>query len=276
MIDNSPFQFDRIGYWSEVKLDIVQEYAKAYSRLLSARTKPSLYHIYVDAFAGAGVHLSKTSGQVIEGSPLNALSVDPPFREYHFIDLDGEKILHLRSLVGQRENVYFYEGDCNKVLLDNILPRCRYKDYRRALWLLDPYGIHLNWPVIERAGRERSVDIFLNFPVMDMNRNVLWRNRAKVSLRDAERMNAFWGDESWEQAAYSPDLFGYSEKTHISGVVDAFRKRLLEVAGFTNVPEPIPMRNTNGAILYYLFFASQKPVAQKIVRDIFKKYKNRR
>ena len=35
------------------------------------------------------------------------------------------------------------------------------------------------------------------------------------------------------------------------------------------------MRNTCGAVVYYLFFASQKPVAQKIVTSIFKKYRDR-
>ncbi len=35
------------------------------------------------------------------------------------------------------------------------------------------------------------------------------------------------------------------------------------------LPEPIPMRNSNGAIVYYLFFAAQQPVAANIVTDIF-------
>jgi hypothetical protein len=58
-------------------------------------------------------------------------------------------------------------------------------------------------------------------------------------------------------------------------ITHAFRKRLIEVAGFQRVPEPMPMRNSKGAVIYYLFFASQKPVAEKIVRDVFTKYKNR-
>ena len=29
-----------IGYWSEVKLDILQDYASAYSRILAAQTSP--------------------------------------------------------------------------------------------------------------------------------------------------------------------------------------------------------------------------------------------
>ena len=44
---------------------------------------------------------------------------------------------------------------------------------------------------------------------------------------------------------------------------------------FKNVPEPIPMRNSTGATVYYLFFASAKAVAQNIVSDIFNKYRDR-
>jgi three-Cys-motif partner protein len=83
--------FDEIGYWSEIKLDIVKDYTSAYSRILTAQRKPSLYHVYVDAFAGAGVHISKTTGKFIPGSPINALLVQPPFREYHLIDIDRQK-----------------------------------------------------------------------------------------------------------------------------------------------------------------------------------------
>ncbi len=33
------------------------------------------------------------------------------------------------------------------------------------------------------------------------------------------------------------------------------------------------MRNSTKAVIYYLFFASQKPVAEKIIGDIFSKYR---
>ena len=55
----------------------------------------------------------------------------------------------------------------------------------------------------------------------------------------------------------------------------AFERRLRQVAGFEYVANPIPMQNTKGVILYYLFFASQKPVAKKIVDAIFDKYRGR-
>jgi three-Cys-motif partner protein len=270
-------KFDEIGYWSEIKLDIVKEYAAAYSRILSAQKSPTLYHIYIDAFAGAGLHISKSTGDFIPGSPLNALLIEPPFKEYHLIDLDSKKIDSLRRIAAPYANVIVHEGDCNDLLLKDVFPRAKFSDYRRALCLVDPYGLHLNWEVMLTAGQMKSIEIFLNFPIMDMNMNVLKKDPGKVDPQQASRMTAFWGDESWRQAAYDTtgNLFGMEEKANNDTVAEAFRQRLKKVAGFQYVPEPIPMRNNKGAMVYYLFFASQKPVATDIVRAIFNKYRNK-
>lgn len=266
---------DEIGYWSEIKLDILSEYASAYSRILNA--KKGLSYIYIDGFAGAGIHISRSSSELVPGSPSLALKVDPPFHEYHFIDLDGERAENLRKIAGTRKNVFVYEGDCNKILLEQVFPRVRWEDYRRALCIIDPYGLHLNWEVMKKAGTMKTMDIFLNFPVADINRNILWLNPARVDSRDIERMNRFWGDGSWRDIAYksTPTLFGDEEliKQDTKIVVEAFRKRLKTIGGFEYVPEPMPMVNKKGAVVYYLFFASQKAVAQDIIRYIFNKYR---
>ncbi len=266
--------FDEIGYWSEIKLEIIRDYASAYSRILNANRLP---HIYVDAFSGAGQHISRTTGEFVPGSPLNALNVQPPFREYHFIDLNPAKVQHLHGLVGPRREVRIYEGDCNKVLIGDIFPTLKFESYRRALCLLDPYGLHLEWEVIFQAGQLRTIDMFLNFPVMDINRNALWRNPDRVSREQRARMNSFWGDESWRDIGYeqTPGLFGtMEEKVSNAQFAEAFRIRLLKVAGFKRVPPPLPMRSGN-AIVYYLFFASQVDTAERIVIDIFNKYRDR-
>ena len=272
-------KFDEIGYWSEVKLDIIRKYASAYTTILSQKARLSFS--YVDGFAGMGVHVAKETGDYVAGSPLNALKIDPPFSEYFLVDLDGDKVDQLRGLpqVRGRSNVHIIHGDCNRVLLEDVFPRVRYEDYRRGLCLLDPYGLHLDWEVIRRAGEMGSIEIFLNFPIMDMNRNALWRRPEQASAAGIARLTAFWGDDSWRDAAYRKEatLFGDQDvKLENHDVVEAFRKRLREVAGFRQVLEPMPMRNSNNAVVYYLFFAGQKSVASKIVKDIFAGYRNRR
>jgi len=166
------FKFDEIGYWSEIKLEIINDYAKEYMKILSKQN--FLKPIYVDAFSGAGKHLSKVSKKEISGSPQNALAISPPFKEYHFIDMNAAKLDYLKESVEDRDSVSFYKGDCNQVLIEKIFPTITYKDYKRALCLLDPYGLQLDWKVIQQAGKSGVMEIFLNFPVLDMQRNVIW------------------------------------------------------------------------------------------------------
>jgi len=267
-------QFDEIGVWSEIKLEILKKYAVAYSTIFAAQTGVSLFHVYIDAFAGAGQHISKATQEFVPGSPLNALAVQPQFREFHLIDIAPEKIEHLQDLIGPRKDVFIYQGDCNEILLKDVFPRVRYEQYRRGLCVLDPYGLHLDWKVISTAGHMKSLDLFLNFPVQDMNRNVFWRNPEGVDETQVQRMNLFWGDESWREIVYETkwNLFGIPEKEPNEIIAEAFRRRLKEVAGFDRIPEPLPMENSKGAVLYYLFFASQNKTAEKIAREIFAKY----
>ena len=250
-------KFDKIGYWSEVKLEIVRSYALEYSKILTGQSRRIRGHLYIDAFAGTGVHISKTTGEMVQGSPLNALAIKPPFSEYHLVDLDDEKVANLRVVTADNPRVTVHEGDCNAILVNSVFPRAKFENYKRALCLLDPYGLHLNWDV--------------------MNMNVFWHDSSKVAADQVERMNRFWGDNSWKSAAYSTEwnLFHFEEKQPNEVIAKAFKERLKKVAGFKFVPDPMPMRNTKGAIVYYLYFASPNATGDKIVRHIFDSFRNR-
>jgi three-Cys-motif partner protein len=219
---------------------------------------------------------------VVAGTPIVALQVDPPFRHHYFIDLAPLKVGNLKGLIGDRPDVDVLEGDCNRILLDKVFPNIRYEDYRRGLCLLDPYGLHLNWEVVQTAGQMGSLEVFINFPVADMNRNVLWLDPEGVDPEDVARMTAFWGDDSWRRVAYSVaaqgDLFREPalEKTaQNEAMAEAYPQRLIQVAGFSYVPPPLPMRNTKNAIVYYLFFASRNNAGGEIVKEIFDSYREK-
>jgi len=269
-------KLDEIGIWSEIKIAILREYACAFTSIL--KTKAWCRGCcYVDAFAGAGLHISKTTREMVPGSPLNALLVEPRFDRVILIDLDAKKVDSLMMLCGHDERVEILSGDCNEVLLDKVAPSLSYASYWRGLCVLDPYGIHgksLHWRTIKQLADLRSVDIFLNFPLMDINRNTLRSRLANADDADVVAFNAFWGGDDWIDLMYQSDLFGDLDKIgNNEKLATAFQKRLKTVAGFEFVPEPIMMRNSKGGPLYFLYFASHQSVAQKVVLDIFKKYR---
>lgn len=270
------FDFDEIGPWSEVKLDIMRKYAGPYSKILKSHGfRPG----YIDAFSGPGLHVRKQDKQEVLGSPLVALSVDPPFGEYHFIDLDGEKVQFLRDRVGSRDDVSFYTGDSNRILLQFILPRFSYQQRTRALCLLDPYKLTLDWEVVAQAGKSRAVEVVINFPIMHMNRNCKKEHVAEILPGELAAMDTFWGDRSWHPAMFRDtgqmDMFGETDfaKQENRDLVNAFCDRLRKVAGFGFVADPLPMRIPTGGVVYYLIFASPNATGWKIVQDIYRNYR---
>ncbi|MEO5960658.1 MAG: three-Cys-motif partner protein TcmP [Opitutaceae bacterium] len=288
--DENHDDLDKIGDWSVDKLEILKAYAEQYSLILksqvTAKGDSRRFHFgYIDGFAEAGEHVHKDTGKIIPGSPLNAL--DQSFDEYHFIDLDPQRVARLKEKCSGVANAFVHHGDCNAVLLDTVFPRFKYENYRRALCFLDPYGMHLQWKVLATAGQMKTTEIFLNFPVMDINRNAKKRHLAEVDPDHRARMTAFWGDESWHAAMYAPspqaNFFGQlagegenspeMDKMDNDAFVTAFRKRLREVAGFEFVPQPVPMKNSKNAVVYYLFFASNNATGNRIASHIFKGYR---
>jgi three-Cys-motif partner protein len=270
-------KLDQIGFWSEIKLEIIKKYASAYTTVLSKQPWCKGY-VYIDAFAGAGMHISKTTGGVIQGSPLNALEVQPSFTEYYFIDLDEERVNLFEGIAKENPRVHAYQGDCNEILVNKIFPKLNFATYKRALCILDPYKINIEWETIKKAADLKTIDMFLNFSIMDVNRNILVEDLLLAKQEDIDRMNTFWGDESWKELLYirQKNLFGKIQQIKIDTfekLALGFEERLKKVAGFKYVPEPILMRNTKNGPLYYLYFASQEGVANRIVNDIFDKYR---
>lgn len=223
------------------------------------------------------MHISRATGEMLPGSPLNALLVVPQFDRIVLIDLNAEKVESLKTLCGHDKRVEIEPGDCNEILLGKIAPTLPYSSYWRGLCVLDPYGIHgktLRWLTLKHLADLGTVDVFLNFPLMDINRNTLRSRLANADDADVAAFNEFCGTEEWKDLMYQPDLFGDMGKIgNNKKLATWFQKRLETVAGFEFVPEPILMRNSKGGELYFLYFASHQSVAQRVIWDIFKKYR---
>jgi three-Cys-motif partner protein len=269
---------DSVGPWTEVKVEIVREYAQVFRKITSAR---SYFHtVYMDGFSGSGILLSKQRGEPVAGTPARIIAIEPRFNEYHFIEKRPKRQAVLRAMVGSHPNVTVHEGDSNVILLENLLPTMTYESYRKGLLFLDPYGLHLDWKVVEAAGKSRCVDLLLNFPIHDINRRVLWKDPARVAPSDAARMTRFCGSEDWGKDAYraEPDLFGNVIPEKVPGnepIVRWYTKRLHEVASFEHVSAALPMKNETKAVVYYLIGASQAKQGVDVFNSVFRKWRKR-
>lgn len=300
MVDEDDIGFipDKIGEWSERKIEIVRAYAKPFSEIIN---KWDLTAIYVDGLAGGGEARRKqpkhepgitTLPLTRDGSPLSSEAekilttaarivseVKPRFAKYIFIDANEQKTAAMRHRCSKIPdiNVEIIHADASRTILDRVIPEIRASRKNRALCFLDPYGMHISWSVFQALGATGRAEAFINFPTMDIVRNILRDNPAAIEPQHAERMNSLWGDESWRDVAFKkqPGLFdAVFEKQSGEHVAKAFRQRLIESGQFKYVSNPLPFRNTRNGLLYHLLFVTQVPVALKIANEVMKKRAN--
>ena len=274
----SSTQRNEIGPWGLIKAQIIDEYLHAYIQIM--RNQPWCRGtLYVDAFAGAPESVVRGTDIRIPGSAKRALALIPGFDEYHFIDLDPKRASELIGLVADDDRAKVYQGDGNEIISQTILPTLAYENYRRGVILLDPFGLDLEWNVVQAAGQTKSTDVIINFPTMDINRNALHRDASTIDLGNSTRMTRWWGDESWRDTFYRqhPQIHMWDDQATVKivnndDVVAAYCERLRLLGGFEQVTRPYPVKNSKCATLYYLILASQKSPAVKIMNDIGRKY----
>jgi hypothetical protein len=80
--------------WSRDKLYYVRGYLDLFARAM--QRKFAVRH-YVDLFAGPGRCVFDDDSGEIDGSPLQALSIEPRFTRYHFVDADPGALAALRT-----------------------------------------------------------------------------------------------------------------------------------------------------------------------------------
>jgi three-Cys-motif partner protein len=280
---------DKIGEWSEIKLDLIQEYMKVYATIMGAEKQAKRFRrIYVDAFASAGVNWSRKADLELPGSPIRALSLEPKFHEYIFIEKKRRKCALLRSrcatYVGQ--DITVWEGDSNEYLLQKVFPRFTNNPTLRALLLIDPYGLDYDWRVVQTAGGTKAVDLILNFPISDAFRNALRRSPDKLDEPLRKRWVRACGCETWQSELYResrnrslfdghPEFSDARERRPEREVARWYRERIRSDAGFAFVSEPLVLQNSQNSTLFHIFLASQKEVATKVMNHIVKKHSKR-
>lgn len=266
---------DTIGSWSVDKHELLRKYLQAYVTVFKNQTWCKGYE-YIDAFAGTGKPKSRDEQRYVDGSPGVALGLPQPFTKYHFIESSSWRIKKLEGLRSEfpKLQVEIYPGDCNNVLRTRIVPELAMKNFKRAIAFLDPFGMQIEWNTLEDVARAETIEVFLNFPVMGINRNVRLRRKEDIAPSVRERMDRFWGTD-WEAELYEErqTLFGPEEiriKQSGKDLGRRFQKRLREI--FPHCTVPVLMTNSKNAPLYCLVFAGHNQTGVKIADDIFGRF----
>ena len=272
------------GSWSDAKLQALASYLEAYTQAL--KNKPFKL-AYIDAFAGAGLRevlrsepgwfddsFKEEDEHYRHGSPLIALSNKPAFHTLIFIEKDSSSLSSLRSQVealpeAAGRDIRFLEGEANEQLQKLIK---RNWSGHRAVAFLDPFALEVSWETVEQIALTQAIDMWLLFPAMAVNR--MLPKSGKVPDKWAKRLDRLFGEGDWHNIFYTkrqPDLFGDELISKTPRVFEELSEyvthRLGEVfAETTNAP--LILRNSSGAPLFLLCFASGNPKGAPIATRI--------
>jgi three-Cys-motif partner protein len=288
------------GDWTRDKLERVRKYLSAYTLIFDRNPKAQfLYPIYVDAFAGTSYHslthsdftpelplpelIEPDNQAFLKGSTRIALEVEPPFKQYIFIEKDPQRVQELEGLKQEFPHhagkISVVPGDANAYLKN----WCAQTDWhtRRAVVFLDPYGMQVEWSTIECIARTKAIDLWILFP-LGVAVNRLLPRSGPPSESQANALTRIFGTEDWRDAFYPQKtvltLFGEEEQqikeADFEKIGKFFVNRLKTV--FIKVAEnPLTLMNSRNNPLYLLCFAAGNPkgaeTAVKIAQDILRR-----
>ena len=281
------------GSWTEDKLDRLRKYLQAYMKIFSANERAKyLVPVYVDAFAGAGYRVQshkERQGNVLfpgladpdaqaflKGSAQIALEVEPPFKRYIFIEQDRQQAEDLKKLrerfPTRSDAIEIIQAEANSDLIE----WCEETDWdrTRAVVFLDPFGMEVEWALIEALADTRAVDLWLLFP-LGVAVNRLLRRFGPPDHGWEKSLTRFFGTDDWKETFYtsksSRTLFGEEEvmvkDADFDRIAQYFVSRLKKI--FAGVADnPLPLRNSKNVPLYLLCFAVANPKAVELALKI--------
>lgn len=271
------------GSWTEDKLSRLRKYLEAYMTIFSKNERARFLNpIYVDAFAGSGFRCNPRESsenvslfpeleepenqEFLKGSVRIALEVQPPFHQYIFVERDPwciQELANLRIDFPQLANrICIVNQDANTYLIDWCQ---RMKPMDRAVIFLDPYGMQVEWQLLEAIAQTKKIDLWILFPLGVAVTRLLTRSSLPPEPW-ADALTRLFGTDQWREVFYHSKkvltIFGeendITRNASIEKIGQYFVERLKTI--FPAVAEkPHPLRNSKNNPLYLLCFAAGNP-----------------
>lgn len=274
------------------KLETVQKYLQAYSTALK---KQPFELLYVDACAGSGSSVPKSAlegndngqslldgfarpvadtDEIIVGSAIRALGVDPPFHRYHLNDLKESNVASLRDSINRdfphlNKRVTITKMDANEMLRE----LCRSQNWKntRAVVFLDPFGLQIDYETLTLLGKTGAVDLWYLVPVFAMYRQV--SGEGQINADGGPRVDAALGTDEWRKTAVveerSSDLFNQPQfrskrAVDIAWFEKVAKERIGLAFGGRVLDEALPL-GRNGIQEFSLMFAWANPSEKAVL-----------
>lgn len=276
------------GDWTENKIEILVEYAKAYLAIMKPfAVKYDWKLLYFDGFAGSGF-IKKGNEEdlkMIVGAASRILEIEEPraFDLYYFVEKEANNISLLKQNtvdVFTDKSIHIVETDCNEKIesMSTFLNSPKGKKYR-TLAYIDPCGMQLNWSSLETL-QKLSVDAWILIPT-GMGVNRLLKKDGNISDAWLSKLEVFLGmnQQDIRNHFYSeeivPTLFGdeikvTKEESAIEKSAILYSDRLKKLFKF--VSKPYILKNSANSVMFHFLMASNNQTAVKVANEIVTKY----
>ena len=282
--------------WTIEKLEAFKKYVDAYLTIMDAnKNKYGWKTLYFDGFAGSGDRDRKDDGietennsqlldfnieedetNVYKGAAERVLNLKKKFDYYYFIDLEGKSLNKLKEKLSPYDMGYqlqFRDGDANKYIKE-LSSALKKNKKLKALVLLDPFGMQINWESIELL-KDTASDIWILVPTGVIINRLLDR---QGKLKNIQKLCSFFGmpedeirKEFYVENVYNT-IFGEVTKIEkkrepIRKIADLYIKKMKGIWKHVS-NEPLIMKNSKNIEIFHFVFASNNSAGLKIANDI--------
>ncbi len=255
--------FKPYGRYVEKKLKFIRKYLYIYSKIVG---KHFLEMWYIEPEAGPGCCEIKKSGRILLGSPLLALSNEPCFHHYRFI----EKDLKCANALEKRINSYFPDkdalvknGDCN-IILKDVLEE--FADNIPFLSIIDPVGLEFKMSTMMLFVQKEKAELYINYPYdMAVKRCI----SPKSYEATQKTVTEYFGTNKWLSIRNDLHNKKISADEAREKLLNLYTSKIKDI-GFENVTYSDIIMSDSNRPLYYLIHASKKEVAKKTMKQVMK------
>lgn len=247
------------GGWSLDKLTILQKYLKMYRRVAGSGT-------YIDGFAGEGV--AKIGGVIRPSSAQIALE-SGAFRQLFLVELNTTLASRLEARVAEHREAnrcFVLPGDCNTVIVDQLLSGEVVDRSRPCFAFLDPDSTQLSWSTVDALARYKihnpeqkacKIELWILFNEYQAIQRLWPRDKGRLPPF-AETLDRVMGDRAawldlWEQGKSAAWLVG------------RYRDRLVEL-GYRRVHQQQIIDPSTGRPQYWMVHATDHDAAASFMK----------
>lgn len=259
LVDNyNNFYFWEYPEQTQIKHKVLYKYLDAWITILGSK---NLRINYYDGFSGCGAYYDYHNDKIGWGSPLIAQQVAISRRIYnkcHFYLNEN-----CENNIGNLKNVLKFQNlDLSKIDFtqekynDNINKFLDYLEKNPAptFFMIDPYGIDVDFNTLKRIMSIPRTEIFLNFMYNYLNRFI-------TNLPSETGINQLYGNTDWQK------FRTYKENLKEQGLVELYRNKLKMFSKYTyQYRMSFPNQNKT---YYYLFHITQNLKGCSIMKDAF-------